>query len=153
MGITTPVTDEVDSIALLTQCEGQPIWNAGLRVDTEVAELGVACGACHGPAAEHAEAAGSPLTRSLWRLSSSSETHIVNPSKLTPERSMMVCGHCHGQRIPAEMELIQEIFRSGDPYNAGEDLSKYYNVVTRKREWRHSSQPLLGEGYARPDSV
>jgi hypothetical protein len=34
---------------------------------TEVNELGIACGACHGPAAGHAEAALSPLTRSMWR--------------------------------------------------------------------------------------
>ena len=102
------------------------------RFDTEVTELGIACGACHGQAAEHAEAASSPLTRSLWRLAGDSETHIVNPSKLTPERSMMICGHCHGQRVPAQLDQIQEIFRRGDPYNAGDDLSRFYNPVTRE---------------------
>ena len=113
--------------------KAQPNMEVSLqKFNTEVAELGIACGACHGAAAEHADAASSPLTRSLWRLSGGSETHIVNPSKLASERSMMVCGHCHGQRIPAEMGLIQEIFRSGDPYNAGEDLTHFYKAVTKE---------------------
>jgi len=138
--------------------KAQPNLDAGSqKFDTEVAELGVACGACHGAAAEHAEAASSPLTRSLWRLSRNSETHIINPSKLSPERSMMVCGHCHGQRIPAEMGLIQDIFRRGDPYNAGEDLSKFYSVVTRdtrvgdysfaNRFWANGSPRLTAYEY------
>ncbi len=37
-------------------------WN------TEVAELGIACGACHGPAGEHAQRALSPVTRLRWKL-------------------------------------------------------------------------------------
>ena len=35
---------------------------------TEVAELGIACGACHGPAGEHAQRALSPVTRYRWQL-------------------------------------------------------------------------------------
>jgi hypothetical protein len=37
-------------------------WN------TEVAELGIACGACHGPAGEHAQRAISPVTRYRWHV-------------------------------------------------------------------------------------
>jgi hypothetical protein len=39
---------------------------------TEVAELGIACGACHGPAGLHAERALSPLTRLRWHLNDKS---------------------------------------------------------------------------------
>jgi predicted CXXCH cytochrome family protein len=125
--------------------------------DTEVAELGIACGACHGPAAAHADAAASPLTRTLWRLSLGQPRQIVNPGKLGAERSLMVCGHCHGQRIPEPEERIREILAGGDPYNAGDDLAAYYRPVWRgsqvgpysfaNRFWRNGSPRLTAYEY------
>jgi hypothetical protein len=102
--------------------------------ETEVSELGIACGACHGTGAEHAQAALSPLTRTFWRLKSDEAANIVNPSKLASERSLMICGHCHGQRIPEPIDRIQTILTKGDPYNAGEDLSQYYRPITNQSQ-------------------
>lgn len=99
---------------------------------TEVAELGIACGACHGPAAGHAEAASSPFVRTVWRVGGAHDRQIVNPAKLDAERSLMVCGHCHGQRVPEPFERIREILGTGDPFDAGEDLSKFYRPVWRE---------------------
>jgi len=99
---------------------------------TEVSELGIACGACHGPGAAHAQAALSPLKRTSWRLGFDDAKQIVDPLKLSAERSLMVCGHCHGQRIPEPVDRIQTILTSGDPYNAGEDLSQFYRPITRE---------------------
>jgi predicted CXXCH cytochrome family protein len=125
--------------------------------NTEVAELGIACGACHGPAAGHAEEAASPLVRSFWRLAEEPAKQIVNPMKLTPERSMMVCGHCHGQRIPEPVSRIQTILGKGDPYNSGDDLSSYYRPVAREttvgnysfanRFWSNGSPRLTAYEY------
>ena len=113
--------------------KAQPNLNAETRsYDSEVAELGIACGACHGRAAEHAARASSPLRRTLWRLDSSSERSVTDPLKLSPERSMMICGHCHGQRVPEPFDRIQEILKRGDPYNAGDSLSDYYRPVSRE---------------------
>jgi predicted CXXCH cytochrome family protein len=113
--------------------KAQPHFNQQTRqFATEVTELGIACGACHGQSATHAEAASSPLTRVLWRWRKNENKHIVNPTKLTAERSLMVCGHCHGQRVPAPMERIQEILGKGDPFNAGDDLHKFYQPVGRE---------------------
>ncbi|HKP84817.1 MAG TPA: cytochrome c3 family protein [Blastocatellia bacterium] len=113
--------------------KAQPNFDAASRTfNTEVSELGVACGACHGQAARHAEEAASPLVRTLWRISNEESKQIVNPSKLTPDRSMMVCGHCHGQRVPEPISRIQTILGHGDPYNSGDDLSNYYRPVTRE---------------------
>lgn len=127
------------------------------KFDTEVAELGIACGACHGAAASHAERASSPFTREWWRLSNSAEKHIVHPARLTAERSMMVCGHCHGQRVPQPTERIQEILTKGDPYNAGDDLARFYRPVTREtrigefsfanRFWQNGSPRLTAYEY------
>ncbi len=49
--------------------------------DSRVGEFGIACEACHGPSAAHADApkAGG----------------VVNPRRLDPRRSAEVCGQCH----------------------------------------------------------
>jgi predicted CXXCH cytochrome family protein len=112
--------------------KAQPNMDSNRRFNTEVAELGIACGACHGAAASHAEQAASPVTRTLWQWRGGAEKQIVQPMKLAPERSLMVCGHCHGQRVPDPVSRIQEILSKGDPFNAGEDLSRYYRPVTRE---------------------
>lgn len=98
---------------------------------TEVLELGIACGACHGPGAEHADAAASLLTRLSWRVGKSEDKKIVHPQKISGERSMMICGHCHGQRIPEPIDRIQTILTKGDPFNAGDDLAVFYKSIER----------------------
>ena len=138
--------------------KAQPNFNERSRTfNTEVSELGIACGACHGAAASHAEEAASPLTRTLWRMSKDESKEIVQPMKLTPERSLMVCGHCHGQRVPEPFGRIQEIMGKGDPYNSGDDLSRYYKPVTREtkigdysfanRFWSNGSPRLTAYEY------
>lgn len=138
--------------------KAQPNFDSRARTfNTEVSELGIACGACHGAAANHAEEAASPLTRALWRMSKDEAKEIVQPMKLTPERSLMVCGHCHGQRVPEPFGRIQEIMGKGDPYNSGDDLSRYYKPVTREtkigdfsfanRFWSNGSPRLTAYEY------
>jgi predicted CXXCH cytochrome family protein len=138
--------------------KAQPNYDSRTRqFDTEVAELGIACGACHGPAADHTDAAASPLTRTLWRLSEAEPKKIVHPLKLDTDRSMMVCGHCHGQRVPEPFDRIKEILGRGDPYDAGDDLSSFYRPVTREtkvgsysfanRFWSNGSPRLTAYEY------
>jgi predicted CXXCH cytochrome family protein len=125
--------------------------------NTEVAELGIACGACHGAAALHAERAASPLTRTFWQFVKNQPKEIVNPVKLTGERAMQVCGHCHGQRVPVQNERIREILTSGDPYDAGEDLAQIYRPIDRdtrigdysfaNRFWANGSPRLTAYEY------
>jgi len=137
--------------------KAQPNFDFKSRAfNTEVSELGIACGACHGPAAKHADEGASPFTRTLWRLTDGA-TRIVNPRKLDAERSLMVCGHCHGQRIPAQLDGIQQILGRGDPYNAGDDLFKFYRPVWRNtkvgdysfasRFWANGSPRLTAYEY------
>ena len=127
------------------------------KFNTEVFELGIACGACHGPGAAHAEEALSPLKRSVWRLQESGNTKIVNPLKVSSERSLMICGHCHGQRIPEPLDRIQTILTRGDPFNAGDDLSQFYRPIDRNahigevsfasRFWANGSPRLTAYEY------
>ena len=98
---------------------------------TEVTELGIACGACHGKAAKHAELATSPLNRYAWHLGGTARGDVVSPGKLPDERSLMVCGHCHGQRVPEPLKRIESLMTEGDPFNAGDDLARFYQPVTQ----------------------
>jgi predicted CXXCH cytochrome family protein len=110
--------------------KAQPNMNFDRRTTrSEVAELGIACGACHGPGAVHADLAASPLRRATWYFNESSEKQIVNPVKLDTDRSMMICGHCHGQRVPEPLGRIREIMAKGDPFDAGENLAEYYSPI------------------------
>ncbi len=102
-------------------------WN------TEVAELGIACGACHGPAGEHAARALSPATRYRWHIKDpgAPPLGVVNPAKLDSDRAAMVCGHCHGQRIPDPPHQIRAMM-AADPYDAGENLRDFYKPIERE---------------------
>lgn len=110
--------------------KAQPNFDFKTRLaKTEVAELGIACGACHGQGAEHADLAASPLTRAKWAVDESADRKIVNPLKLDTDRAMMICGHCHGQRVPKPTDRIREIMQDGDPYDSGENLAQFYEPV------------------------
>ncbi len=112
--------------------KAQPNYNRQTQLaNTEVAEIGIACGACHGQGAEHAQMAGSPVVRAQWFLDEKTDRKIVLPPKLDSDRSLMVCAHCHGQRTPNPPERIGEIMAKGDPFDAGENLSTFYTPVQR----------------------
>ena len=102
--------------------------------NTEVAELGIACGACHGPAGEHAQRALSPVTRYRWYVKDvgAPPIAVVNPVKLDSDRSAMVCGHCHGQRLPEPRARIRPVMSDGDPYDPGKNLLEFYRPVQRE---------------------
>lgn len=103
--------------------------------DAKVAELGIACEACHGPAAVHVARNRDPLRRYLLHLGGRDPT-IHSPAEMTPERQVEVCGHCHGQRTPNPPSRLAEFLTTGDPYTAGDDLG----AVTRPLD-AHTAVP------------
>ena len=107
-----------------------PGLDGGDRLDSRAAELGIACEACHGPGEEHARRMRSPLRRYTIRLTHPVDPTIVNPGRIEQARSVEVCGHCHGQRLPVDRDRIREILARGDPYVPGEDLTRIYEPVT-----------------------
>jgi len=97
--------------------------------DTEVAELGIACEACHGPAEAHARLNADPVRRYALHLGDRPDPSIVNPARLSPERSAEVCGRCHGQRIASD---VGPFLRDGDPFVPGDRLADYTRPLTRE---------------------
>jgi len=110
--------------------------NPRLAVDgsmaSEVAELGIACEACHGPGEEHERRMRSPGRRYAFHLTAPVDPTIVNPARIEKMRSVQVCGHCHGQRLPADRDQIMEIYKKGDPYTPGENLARFFVPVDRE---------------------
>lgn len=94
---------------------------------TEVAELGIACEACHGPGEEHIRANQNPLRRYQNHLAGKGDPTIVNPAKLDHEASSQVCGQCHGVYIMREEFGMKYAFE-GVQYRPGDDLfrTRYY---------------------------
>ncbi len=131
---------------------------------TTVGELGIACEACHGPGEEHAKRMRSPLRRYAFHATHVEDPTIVNPGRLSQERSVQVCGRCHGQRVPTEPARITDIMRNGDGYVPGEDLTRTWTPVQRDthvlgidfspRFWRDGSPRLTAyeqQGLMRSD--
>jgi predicted CXXCH cytochrome family protein len=95
------------------------------RFDSSVAEMGIACEACHGPARAHVEA-----NRSLWRryrlhFTGSPDPTIVHPGRLEHRASSQVCGQCHGIAVPDAEDWL----KNGHRYRPGDDLEATRFVV------------------------
>ena len=61
---------------------------------------------------------------------------VTNPAKLDSDRSAMVCGHCHGQRLPEPRDRIHTMMSDGDPYDAGKNLLEFYQASAAGRQDR-----------------
>jgi predicted CXXCH cytochrome family protein len=97
---------------------GQPLVTGGRGAVSRVAEMGIACEACHGSGEAHVAANRNPLRRYLHHLTGGGDPTIVNPARLPAKRASQVCGQCH-----ALTELSDDIYRgAGKTYRAGDDL-------------------------------
>lgn len=117
-------------------------------LETRVAEFGISCESCHGPAHQHLETmrerkntgATEDIPRELLK--------IVNPARLEPKRSSQVCGQCHGVFIMRD-EYAMASASSGSLYRPGDDLEKtrhyiqhpaHENTPERRADYRANRQ-------------
>lgn len=116
----------------------KPGLNRGTQVmeHTQVAELGIACEACHGPAEAHVRVNRNPLRRYAQYKSSEPDPTIINPARLSHERSSEICGACHSHFAHDDPKLYVDgpRFRPGDrlsDYGTLRDLSGDGEVMSR----------------------
>ena len=91
-------------------------------VDTTVAELGIACEACHGPAETHLAANRNPVRRYALHASDAADPTIVEPTRLDPQRSSQVCGQCHSIWEFPDTAGERAASAGGLPYRPGDEL-------------------------------
>jgi predicted CXXCH cytochrome family protein len=103
--------------------------------ETSVAELGIACEACHGPGEEHIRVNQNLARRLAFQEHDWPDPTIINPQRLTAERSAEICGHCHGATVPRA-----EAWNAAhtDPYTPGDDLSRAFFLF-----WSEAEQARL----------
>lgn len=134
---------------------GQP--NAlvgGKEIRTTVAEMGIACEACHGPAEAHVAANQNPLRRYWLHVRGASDPTIVNPARLAATPSSQVCGQCHSLNDASfEIEL-----GAGKTYVPGDDLEKTMPLLrplhmTPALEQKIAEDPLYPRNYFWADNT
>jgi hypothetical protein len=109
------------------------------HLDTHVAELGIACEACHGPGEEHARRFRNPVRRFVAYAARAlempgSETGIVNPSSLDALRSTQVCGQCHSHNRPGTKAEAESRATGGYSYRPGQNLLATRELLERPPE-------------------
>ncbi|MCP4892013.1 MAG: C cytochrome precursor [Planctomycetaceae bacterium] len=87
--------------------------------DTDVAEFGISCEACHGPGQAHIN-----YRRQDDGQLRRAEDPIVNPEHLTHEKSSQTCGNCHSitTHLQAETRNEGHAFRPGKELEASRHL-------------------------------
>ena len=108
-------------------------------IDTHVAEFGISCEACHGPAARHVE----NMQRDLDELA------IVQLERLSPERSAQVCGSCHASTEFNTDDDAAYWLAHGYPYRPGGDLEAHRRLIREgeDRFWSDGVVRVSGREY------
>src|SRR5581483_8813139 len=109
---------------------------------TEVAELGIACEACHGPGGEHVERNRNPARRFDLAAADAGDPSIVHPGRLSVERRDQICARCHGALEPKPQMWDLRTVR--DPFIAGQDLlhfNHYFHTEAERRKRRGQPPP------------
>ncbi|MBL9166562.1 MAG: hypothetical protein JNN07_02335 [Verrucomicrobiales bacterium] len=113
-------------------------------LQTRVAELGIACEACHGPGKPHVEkqralASGGAPAKSSGR----GDNTIIQPARLASRAANEVCGQCHGEYVTRD-EFAMENAKHGPLYKPGDSLhrTRYYIQHPRPGSARQRWQDL-----------
>jgi predicted CXXCH cytochrome family protein len=122
---------------------GDPARRGAESFDSKVAELGIACEACHGPGEEHSAAQRDPLRRYRHHFEEQRDPLIVQPTRLDQERAVGVCGQCHGQRMPEPLSRAEAWFTSGPTYRSGERLLDHVAPIAHDTPVRGNADPDL----------
>ena len=114
--------------------------------DTRVAELGIACEACHGPAAEHVRLNSDPRRRYTLHLQKHGDPSVVQPGRLSAKRSSEVCGRCHSVHAAREEE---NWLKEGSSFRPGADLEATVRVIRRPETFKLRRASFWSDGMIR----
>ena len=126
---------------------GRPGIDARTRtVNTETAELGISCEACHSPAGAHIAHYQNPVNRYISHLGDKAVHAILNPASETLDHrlSAQACGQCHSyQYTPNPLDWL----RNGPRFLPGNELNANTTVVHASTFIANGKQP---DGHPHP---
>ncbi len=111
--------------------------------DSKVAELGIACEACHGPGAAHVADLRDPVRRYGAHASTEARKDIVQPERREQERAVSVCGQCHGQRVPTGRDTPEAWLSTGPLFRSGDRLLDHVRPLAPDTPVPASADPDL----------
>jgi hypothetical protein len=142
--------------------QGQSRFVEGNRWDSQVAEFGIACEACHSEGREHIERNRSPIRRFKLHLTRKSDSTVTNPARLKGPDSALDCGQCHSVWAFNNMTDKIDFNRHGAGFRPGaHDLAQRFVVqpnapdhseqkdFIRRREPDFFSSRFWGDGMIR----
>jgi nitrate/TMAO reductase-like tetraheme cytochrome c subunit len=108
--------------------QGQPrivTRDAHSHFDSQVAEFGIACEACHGPGERHVQANTSPLARYQKHLAAQDkgQPDIVHPKRLDKRRASEICSQCHSLWQDNTTATTEASNLHGAAYRPGQDAA------------------------------
>src|SRR5438067_141928 len=119
--------------------QGQSRFVEGNRWDSQVAEFGIACEACHSEGRQHIEANRNPIRRFTLHLTTKTDPTITNPSRLKGADSALDCGQCHSVWAFNNMPDKIDFNRHGSGFRPGaHDLAQRFVVQPNAPD--HSEQ-------------
>lgn len=104
--------------------------SGGSGMDSEVAEFGISCEACHGPGAKHVEFRRQKLTSQTPPQKPAADP-IVNPATLSSKSGSQVCGLCHSYTFAKSTTSELQEMSQGFFYRPGQQLSDSLVLVRR----------------------
>ncbi len=138
---------------------GQPKQDPRTHVlNTRVAENGIACESCHGPAEDHIRANSNPLRRYALHRRATNDVTITNPTRLSSKKSSEVCSQCHAARYNTKQgEWLMEGFdywhrddiSSARPLTPGKELQ----MLNDPDDLRQAAKRQSLSGYFWPDGM
>ncbi len=103
---------------------------------SSVAELGIACEACHGPGEAHTTRHRDPTARYGQHIAGGADPTIVNPARLPHDRASELCGQCHSAAVFADENAWRQrgpSFRPGG--RLGPDLQVVRHPLRADQPW------------------
>jgi hypothetical protein len=127
--------------------QGRPrIGPNGEEPDTHVAEFGIACEACHGPAEQHVAEQRLPFERYPRHLGDSGQEpvpNIVQPAKLDAARASQICSQCHAMLQLVDADASTRWRTEGHSYRPGKKLVDRWLFQPSKRDEDPNNERMI----------
>ena len=128
--------------------QGQSRFVKDSTWDSQVAEFGIACEACHSEGRQHIELNRDPLRRFKLHLTRKADPSITNPTRLTGPSAGLTCGQCHSVWAFNDMNSKLDFNHLGRKFRPGnEDLAQRFVVQPhspdhqQQKDFIHRTEP------------